>query len=196
MSKLHHRYAGILRHLRKCQQLLIECLSFCPASRITCLNMEAYEPHSSGEHPSEAARGRPLSIPLHTPTDTREPCAFSILGTESLELEITVSFRRLHSRSISSLAGSFLFQAKIIQCELFRKYAYFHLVNRQLVEAADRIGSAPMAPVSPTPLLYSLLKRDDDTGVASSCDDLTSPCIEVVCAWPLSGQYGFGQRIL
>ncbi|KAG6353749.1 hypothetical protein INS49_005458 [Diaporthe citri] len=53
-----------------------------------------------------------------------------------------------------------------------------------------------MAPVSPIALLYTLLRRDDDTGVASSCDDITGPCIEVVCAWPLSGQYGFGQRVL
>ncbi|KAI7781654.1 hypothetical protein LA080_014552 [Diaporthe eres] len=53
-----------------------------------------------------------------------------------------------------------------------------------------------MAPISMIALLYTILRRDDDTGVASSCDDTVGPCIEVVCAWPLSGQYGFGQRIL
>lgn len=53
-----------------------------------------------------------------------------------------------------------------------------------------------MAPLLQTALLRGLLKRDDDTGVASSCDDISGSCIEVVCAWPMSGQYGLGQRIL
>ncbi|KAK2728154.1 hypothetical protein CKAH01_11253 [Colletotrichum kahawae] len=53
-----------------------------------------------------------------------------------------------------------------------------------------------MAPLSPAALLHSLFRRDDDAGVGSSCDGVNGPCIEVVCAWPLSGQYGFGQRIL
>ncbi|KAG8164586.1 hypothetical protein KVR01_004861 [Diaporthe batatas] len=53
-----------------------------------------------------------------------------------------------------------------------------------------------MAPLLQTALLYGLLRRDDDTGVASSCDDTHGPCIEVVCAWPMSGQYGLGQRVL
>ncbi|KAI8249418.1 hypothetical protein K4K58_010735 [Colletotrichum sp. SAR11_239] len=53
-----------------------------------------------------------------------------------------------------------------------------------------------MAPLAPAALLHSLFRRDDDAGVGSSCDGVNGPCIEVVCAWPLSGQYGFGQRIL
>ncbi|POS69874.1 hypothetical protein DHEL01_v211730 [Diaporthe helianthi] len=53
-----------------------------------------------------------------------------------------------------------------------------------------------MAPLLQTALLHGLLRRDDDTGVASSCDDISGPCIEVICAWPMSGQYGIGQRIL
>ncbi|KAF4856107.1 hypothetical protein CGCSCA4_v000851 [Colletotrichum siamense] len=53
-----------------------------------------------------------------------------------------------------------------------------------------------MAPLAPAALLHSLFRRDDDAGVGSSCDGVNGSCIEVVCAWPLSGQYGFGQRIL
>ncbi|KAI8276418.1 hypothetical protein K4K60_007777 [Colletotrichum sp. SAR11_57] len=53
-----------------------------------------------------------------------------------------------------------------------------------------------MAPLASAALLHSLFRRDDDAGVGSSCDGVNGPCIEVVCAWPLSGQYGFGQRIL
>ncbi|KAF9873777.1 CoA-transferase family III [Colletotrichum karsti] len=53
-----------------------------------------------------------------------------------------------------------------------------------------------MAPLSATALLHAVLKRGDTTGVGSSCDDIDGPCLEVACAWPLSGQYGFGQRIL
>ncbi|KAL0936010.1 uncharacterized protein CTRU02_208225 [Colletotrichum truncatum] len=52
-----------------------------------------------------------------------------------------------------------------------------------------------MAPLSPTALLHKVVARDG-TGASSSCSSVQGTCIEVVCAWPLSGQYGFGQRIL
>ncbi|TDZ20809.1 hypothetical protein Cob_v006278 [Colletotrichum orbiculare MAFF 240422] len=52
-----------------------------------------------------------------------------------------------------------------------------------------------MAPFSPAELLHAILDRDV-SGVNTSCAATNDSCVEVVCAWPLSGQYGFGQRIL
>ncbi|KAF6840394.1 hypothetical protein CMUS01_03931 [Colletotrichum musicola] len=52
-----------------------------------------------------------------------------------------------------------------------------------------------MAPLSPSTLLHALVAREG-TGVISTCASADGPCVEVVCAWPLSGQYGFGQRVL
>ncbi|RWA10468.1 hypothetical protein EKO27_g4632 [Xylaria grammica] len=51
-----------------------------------------------------------------------------------------------------------------------------------------------MPPYATTPPLLSLIGRDIITN--SSNTTLTEPVVQVVCAWPLSGQYGFGTRIL
>ncbi|KAI1116514.1 hypothetical protein F5Y14DRAFT_439926 [Nemania sp. NC0429] len=48
-----------------------------------------------------------------------------------------------------------------------------------------------MPPAYSTPLLYSLVSRDNTSSITS-----TQPVAHVVCAWPVSGQYGFGTRLL
>ncbi|KAI1826792.1 hypothetical protein F4861DRAFT_46384 [Xylaria intraflava] len=47
-----------------------------------------------------------------------------------------------------------------------------------------------MPPFPAAPLLHSLVDRDASIGTASH------PVNQVVCAWPVSGQYGFGTRLL
>ncbi|KAI0436470.1 hypothetical protein F4803DRAFT_572369 [Xylaria telfairii] len=51
-----------------------------------------------------------------------------------------------------------------------------------------------MPPLTSAPLVYSLIDRDT-IGNASNTT-IHQPVVEVVCAWPVSGQYGFGTRIL
>ncbi|GAW14138.1 hypothetical protein ANO14919_035320 [Xylariales sp. No.14919] len=51
-----------------------------------------------------------------------------------------------------------------------------------------------MPPYATTPPLLSLIGRDIIAN--SSNTTLTEPVVQVVCAWPVSGQYGFGTRIL
>lgn len=101
--------ADMQRHLRKCQQLLIECLFFfCPGGRITCLKMDAFEPHSSRGHLPESARGSRLpnyapSCPyLHVPASLEwksgELCAFLTSEKMRDDDEATVSSRLLLCR--------------------------------------------------------------------------------------------------
>ncbi|KAI0401126.1 hypothetical protein F4802DRAFT_609659 [Xylaria palmicola] len=51
-----------------------------------------------------------------------------------------------------------------------------------------------MPPLTATPLLYSLIERDTTANLSNTTHPL--PVAQVVCAWPVSGQYGFGTRIL
>ncbi|KAK0381350.1 hypothetical protein CLIM01_01319 [Colletotrichum limetticola] len=52
-----------------------------------------------------------------------------------------------------------------------------------------------MPPLSPAPLLRAIISQRATDQLTASCG--SSPdCIEVFCGWPVSGQYGFGQRIL
>ncbi|KAJ0162845.1 hypothetical protein CTA2_3933 [Colletotrichum tanaceti] len=54
-----------------------------------------------------------------------------------------------------------------------------------------------MAPLALTSLLHAVASREASTASQpSSCAVSSGPCIEVICSWPLSGQYGLGQRVL
>ncbi|OBR15030.1 CoA-transferase family III [Colletotrichum higginsianum IMI 349063] len=54
-----------------------------------------------------------------------------------------------------------------------------------------------MAPLSLTSLLHAIASREASAAnQPSSCAGSSGPCIEVICSWPLSGQYGLGQRVL
>ncbi|GAW26362.1 putative transcription fungi [Rosellinia necatrix] len=48
-----------------------------------------------------------------------------------------------------------------------------------------------MPPFVASPLLRSLINRDTIANASAA-----PPEIQVVCAWPVSGQYGFGTRLL
>ncbi|KAI1757951.1 hypothetical protein F4782DRAFT_4499 [Xylaria castorea] len=51
-----------------------------------------------------------------------------------------------------------------------------------------------MPPLTATPFVHSLIDRD--TIVNASNTTVHQPVVQVVCAWAVSGQYGFGTRIL
>ncbi|KAI8953040.1 hypothetical protein F4801DRAFT_588644 [Xylaria longipes] len=50
-----------------------------------------------------------------------------------------------------------------------------------------------MPPLTATPLVHSLFGRDTIANASNTSID--QPVVQVVCAWPVSGQYGFGTRI-
>ncbi|KAI0861266.1 hypothetical protein F4860DRAFT_174961 [Xylaria cubensis] len=52
-----------------------------------------------------------------------------------------------------------------------------------------------MPPLIATPLVNSLIGRDTIFDV-SNTTNTTQPAVQVVCAWAVSGQYGFGTRLL
>lgn len=56
-------------------------------------------------------------------------------------------------------------------------------------------GIRAMPPLSPAPLLRAIISQRATDQLTASCGS-TANCIEVFCGWPVSGQYGFGQRIL
>ncbi|KAI8631205.1 hypothetical protein F5Y19DRAFT_24184 [Xylariaceae sp. FL1651] len=51
-----------------------------------------------------------------------------------------------------------------------------------------------MPPLTATPLLQSLIDRDIITNASNATG--APPMVQVVCAWPVSGQYGLGTRII
>ncbi|OHW93473.1 transferase family III-like protein [Colletotrichum incanum] len=53
-----------------------------------------------------------------------------------------------------------------------------------------------MAPFPLASLLHLIASRGASADLPSSCAGSSRPCIEVICSWPLSGQYGLGQRVL
>ncbi|KAI0483795.1 hypothetical protein F4859DRAFT_474191 [Xylaria cf. heliscus] len=53
-----------------------------------------------------------------------------------------------------------------------------------------------MPPLAATPLLHSLIGRDTIINASNTTIHQPVPAVQVVCAWPLSGQYGYGTRVL
>ncbi|KAK2016793.1 hypothetical protein LZ32DRAFT_577925 [Colletotrichum eremochloae] len=54
-----------------------------------------------------------------------------------------------------------------------------------------------MAPFPLISLVHVIAGRGASVDASSSCaGSVGEPCVQVICSWPLSGQYGIGQRVL
>lgn len=109
-------------------------VSFCPGGCITCLNMDAFEPHSSYEHLPKSARDSPLSITLPMTTSlgwpTREPSAVLLSGMKRIEDESHQFQPNIYIVDCCPVPSVHLIsKATIDKWDFSYKQAYFRLVN-------------------------------------------------------------------
>jgi len=73
------------------------------------------------------------------------------------------------------------------------KLWYLVRPTASVLHSLSDLHIAYMPPFPINPPLHSLVNRDT---ISSAAKTIGPPVAQVVCAWPVSGQYGFGTRIL